>query len=1353
MNYDKFNDGSRLFSNQAISGRDKSLYPKKNHMLIGTAGYTERECDCEDQPDTEDIDIIVNLVLEQLKKDGAFDDVAVDETKIVNDVVKYLQDNSMLTPDIDEVVTSVIDKIKDDKLFIGPKGDPGQNGADGRDGVSPSASDVATELKSDVTFITSLKGDKGDKGEPGVDGQPGPKGDPGQDGVSPSISDVITNLKSDTDFVTSLKGDPGTDGKDGVAPTAGEVSEELKKDTNFIAACKGDPGADGQPGKDGISPTAESISEELKKDADFVAALKGDPGKDADVDLELLATDIKSDANFVAACKGDKGDQGNPGKTAYDLWREAGNAGSEEDMFNSFHGRSGADGRGIDNITKKDTDYLTDKYEIAYTDGTTSNFTVVNGANGKDGATGATGNGIALFEQNVTSTQDDGINNIKCILTDGTEQNFSIKNGSKGSDGNGIAIITKDSSTGKIDTYKIIYTDGSFTTFTVTNATEVDKLSQLNNDSGFITNTATDLVNYYTKNDVYTKTEIQNQLKTIGNGLSSKIVDTLPTDPADISSTTIYLVKAADGSNSYEQFMYIDNQFASLGTTTIDLSGFYSKSEIDTMVAALVTATTLTTMLTDYAKKSELGRVAFSNSYNDLDNLPTIGSGSANIDDSASSLTTTYSSSKIENEFGKKTDVDNKVDKVDGKGLSSNDFTAALLLKLNGIDDNANRYVLPEADTTTLGGVIIDGTSLKKDANGVLHAIGGGSGGVSSYSLLDDKPTINGNIIKQSNTADSLDLLDKSVYGSPSRNDAVAKADVAKMIEGFDSGFSPMQYYGTDKNNVLGIHNLPVGSTEKPEIEQAVFMGVTAGDMLHISLAKQVVDKKFIIDCYKEISGRKGFEKTLRLFNREQYYNYCFNPEVISFPKDEEEIGATITTIHEKSFVENADIGLWQYPIENIDKIESMELLSDFDHYAHKLSKGNRNSLITVTYRGNGSGVTSGTSATAWQFIVDGAHANANAYTTGGNNSNFILDFDFKVPVCMKGLYYLQHVYASHGLFNMYGSDDGQDWKFLDTFTWHGTTNATYKETIKNDCSFRYYRMQGAGKHNLSGAPWHWEMCFDICPADFLLMDETGNFYSIYSDYYDSTSGTFTPLIESIAGESTDVQKLVFDQYGFVCGDLLKEITVDGETFRPIDKIDSTYSLVSMADRRLGVIGLINNDELIVMNNATSFRTVEAVNSLTATFEESEGTGYIKCAFSIDDGLSWKSFDGTNIVPMVTVCPRYKTYEDFTETEKQNWDSFKNEIIEKGFSVSNMDTIDFNTIDSGNIIESIIFAFVLHKDSIEDTCDLKSVVANIDEKSYACSCDPGDIVIKVVEGAIDIEPKIDITKLYVNTFL
>lgn len=80
-------------------------------------------------------------------------------------------------------------------------------------------------------------------------------------------------------------------------------------------------------------------------------------------------------------------------------------------------------------------------------------------------------------------------------------------------------------------------------------------------------------------------------------------------------------------------------------------------------------------------------------------------------------LTTVWAA--IKNTFTSKSDADGKyaktadvntalakkVDAVSGKGLSTNDFTAAYKSKLDGIATGANNYTLPVASTTTLGGI------------------------------------------------------------------------------------------------------------------------------------------------------------------------------------------------------------------------------------------------------------------------------------------------------------------------------------------------------------------------------------------------------------------------------------------------------------------------------------------------------------------------------------------------------------------------------------------------------------------------------------------------------------------------
>lgn len=77
----------------------------------------------------------------------------------------------------------------------------------------------------------------------------------------------------------------------------------------------------------------------------------------------------------------------------------------------------------------------------------------------------------------------------------------------------------------------------------------------------------------------------------------------------------------------------------------------------------------------------------------------------------------------------------NKVDKVTGMGLSSNDFTDVLLAKLNGIAAGANAYKLPTASASVLGGIKVgSGLSI---SSGVLAATASAAstGGIIAASL------------------------------------------------------------------------------------------------------------------------------------------------------------------------------------------------------------------------------------------------------------------------------------------------------------------------------------------------------------------------------------------------------------------------------------------------------------------------------------------------------------------------------------------------------------------------------------------------------------------------------------------
>ena len=141
---------------------------------------------------------------------------------------------------------------------------------------------------------------------------------------------------------------------------------------------------------------------------------------------------------------------------------------------NGSPGAAGADGKGIASVVKTGTAGLVDTYTITYTDNTTSTFTVTNGADGSPGTPGAPGtngtdgNGIV----SITKTGTAGLVDTYTITyTDGTTSTFDVTNGADG-DGKGITSITKTGTVGLVDTYTITYTDNTTFTFTVTNGAD-----------------------------------------------------------------------------------------------------------------------------------------------------------------------------------------------------------------------------------------------------------------------------------------------------------------------------------------------------------------------------------------------------------------------------------------------------------------------------------------------------------------------------------------------------------------------------------------------------------------------------------------------------------------------------------------------------------------------------------------------------------------------------------------------------------------------------------------------------------------------------------------------------------------
>lgn len=96
-------------------------------------------------------------------------------------------------------------------------------------------------------------------------------------------------------------------------------------------------------------------------------------------------------------------------------------------------------------------------------------------------------------------------------------------------------------------------------------------LSQLTNDTGFITKAVSDLQNYYRKTETYSREEVDRLTSAIPK-FSIKVVSVLPSSGIDESA--IYLLSGGNGSNLYTEYIYVNGTWEILGAQQVNLTGY-----------------------------------------------------------------------------------------------------------------------------------------------------------------------------------------------------------------------------------------------------------------------------------------------------------------------------------------------------------------------------------------------------------------------------------------------------------------------------------------------------------------------------------------------------------------------------------------------------------------------------------------------------------------------------------------------------------------------------------------------------------------------------------------------------------
>lgn len=159
-----------------------------------------------------------------------------------------------------------------------------------------------------------------------------------------------------------------------------------------------------------------------------------------------------------------------------------------------------------------------------------------------------------------------------------------------------------------------------------------------------------------------------------------------------------------------------------------------------------------------------------------------------------------------------------KVDKVEGKGLSTEDYTTAEKTKLAGIEAGANNYTLPTAAANVLGGIKVGSHLAIDSSTGVLSGdYSAASSSADGLMSAADKTKLDG--IEAGATAITVDSAISSSSTNPVENQAIYTALAGKVDTETGKGLSTNDYTDAEKTKLAGIeaganaYTLPAATT------------------------------------------------------------------------------------------------------------------------------------------------------------------------------------------------------------------------------------------------------------------------------------------------------------------------------------------------------------------------------------------------------------------------------------------------------------------------------------------------------------------------------------------------------------
>ena len=312
--------------------------------------------------------------------------------------------------------------------------------------------------------------------------------------------------------------------------------------------------------------------------------------------------------------------------------------------------------------------------------------------------------------------------------------------------------------------------------------------------------------------------------------------------------------------------------------------------------------------------------------------------------------------------------------------------------------------------------------------------------------------------------------------------------------------------------------------------------------------------------------------------------------------------------------------------------------------------------------------------------------------------------------------------------FKIYGSNDNSIFTEIIDITdneWDIKNNKNYNF---HNAKYRFYKFEllnnnGSDLYTIVG---ELRYLLAIDTPFYLIQDNINN--KTYN--YDEENNTLM--------EVTDTSILKEDALKNICiYDLSKVIPL-------LDTLSDDLTILCNNDKNIVANGLKANKTLVIAKEPFSTRLAKNIDFFELISNISD-TSSIKMGVSIDEGVTWKTWNGTEFIDLSNTCP-LKEYGTLTEDEKTQWNTFMNEVGVDGINASDLKNIDFNILET----DTMMFAYVFNRNSYEDSCVMSKLQYQFDAYGSYKLLGENDVAIKQGVDSISVTPNRDIELMKVN---